>query len=108
MNPQNLNSDTYVIAVNNTSLKATIKTTYQDGTNVLLRNGSDNPVFVMASESSSNTIVYPNSATTPLDGQIILPGAVETFELNKNQNYIYAIQATSGTGNLYITPGNGV
>ena len=108
MNPQNLNSKTLVIAVDNTSKKATLNANHPAGTSVIISNGTDKDVFVMSSSISSDTIVFPTSDTTEILGQIVLPGATQTFSLNEKERYIYAIQETAGTGILYITASLGV
>lgn len=108
MDPQNLNTDTYVIAVDNTSKKADLKSTYPFGTNVIIRNESDKAVFVKSSENGSDTIVFPTSASVSIQGQIILPGTAETFLFNNHERYIYAIQESAGTGSLFITAGKGL
>lgn len=105
--PMNLNSNTYVIAIDNTSKKATLTANDYDSPNILAYNGSDKAVFVFISSSSSDSAVFPTSATAPLAGKVIGPGAIMTFGKNPQQAYIYAIQASAGTGNLYLSVGPG-
>lgn len=108
MNPQNIEEDTYVIPIDASSQKADLKDSYPDNVNMICRNNSDEPVFVKSSADATETLVFPTSSSVPLKGQIILPGGSETFKLNKNQIYIYAIQETAGTGDLYLTVGEGI
>lgn len=102
-----LNTNTYVIAIDNTSKKATLLGTDVDYPNLEITNGSTTAVFVVTSGSSSFTAVFPTSATNPLPGKFISPGATVTFGKNPTDQYVYAVQATSGTGNLYLSPGFG-
>jgi len=106
--PQNLNSDTYVVGIDNTSKKADLKDSYPEGTGLILSNDSDQAVFAYTSASASDTAVFPTSATVPKTGQVILPGGILTFSFNPSERYLYVIQATSGTGDLYISASEGI
>lgn len=108
MNPQNVNEDVYVIAVDNTSKKADLKANYPEGTNLVIHNASDQPVYVHSNASDAETVTFPSSASTPARGQIVGAGATMTYSYNPSEPYIYAIQASAGTGDLFITAGQGV
>lgn len=102
-----LNTNTYVIAVDNTSKKATLLGNDVNYPNLVIENGSTTACFVFSSPSSSATAVFPTSAVNPLAGKFIAPGATVAFGKEPGDQYVYAIQATSGTGNLYLSPGFG-
>ena len=106
---QDLNSDTYTIAVDATSKAATLDPAKNYGSNavVILTNVSTEPVFVVASRSSM-TAVFPTSATEELAGKVIPAGAVMAYNLPPETVYINAIQLTAGTGNLYVSVGEGI
>lgn len=57
--------------------------------------------------AAAPTAVFPTSATVPVKGKVIPPGAKETYALDEQQEFISAIQAEAGTGNLYISIGEG-
>lgn len=106
--PMPLNSNTYVIAIDNTSKSATLLATDLVYPSLVIYNGSDKAVFVVTGLTSAPTAVFPTSATVPKVGQVVAPGATVTFGKNPLDQYVAAIQATSGTGNLYISVGPGV
>lgn len=106
MDIQNVNTNTYVIAINNTSKSATLITPDINTTSMIIYNGSTNPVFVVSGVTAP-TAVFPTSATVPVQGKVIGPGAETTFTKNPTHKYISAIQASAGTGNLYISVGSG-
>lgn len=106
MIPMNINTNTYVIAIDNTSKAATLTPSDAGQSSVVLYNGSDKAVFVKSSAASA-TLVFPTSATVPLSGKVVAPGATVTFTKNPDDKYINAIQASSGTGSLYISVGSG-
>lgn len=104
----NLNTNTYVIGISNLSASATLTPLDANQSSVVLYNGSTTAVFVVSGNAASApTAVYPTSATVPLAGKVIGPGVTTTFTKNAGDRFISAIQATSGTGNLYIAPGTG-
>ena len=106
MIPMNLNTNTYVIAIDNTSKAATLTPQDTNQSSLVLYNGSDKAVFVVSSESSM-TAVFPTSATVPMAGKVVAPGATVTFTKNIKDKFINAIQASAGTGSLYISVGSG-
>lgn len=103
----NLNSNCYVIAIDNASKSATLNETDANTNSLVIYNGSTTPVFVVSAKGSAATAVFPTSATVPLKGKVIGPGATQTFTKNPGHNYISAIQAVAGTGSLYIHSGTG-
>lgn len=106
MDIQNLNTNTYVIAIDNTSKSATLIPQDANQTSCILYNGSTNAVFVVSGKTAP-TAVFPTSATVPLQGKVLAPGSIQTFTKNIGDGFISAIQATSGTGSLYISLGAG-
>ncbi len=103
----NLNTNTYVIAIDNTSKSATLIPQDANTQSLILSNGSTTAVFVVSGKDAAPTAVFPTSATAPLQGKVILPGAIVTMTKRIGDNFISAIQASAGTGNLYISPGAG-
>lgn len=106
MDIQNLNTNTYVIDIDNTNKSATLIPQDINQSVLIIYNGSTNSVFVVSGKTAP-TAVFPTSATDPLQGKVIPPGAVVSFTKNTDHGFISAIQATSGTGNLYISVGAG-
>lgn len=106
-NPQALNSNTYVIAIDNTSKSATFTESDKQNLRVILYNGSDKDVFCVLGKQSAPTAVFPTSATVPLSGKVVGPGQMVTFAKTSTDKYISAIQASAGTGSLYISVGSG-
>lgn len=107
MTAMNLNTNCYTIAIDNTSKSATLTDPDVNLTSLIIYNASTNPVFVVSGISAAPTAVFPTSATAPLGGKVIGPGATVTYTKNPDHKYVSAIQATSGTGNLYIHVGSG-
>lgn len=106
-NPVQLNTNTYTIAIDNTSRAATLLDSDIQATNWLITNLSDKAVFV-TSGVTSPTAVFPTSATVPLGGKVINPGFSVIYGKNPTHKYISAIQlAAGGVGNLYIAPADG-
>jgi len=75
---QNLNTNTYTIAVDNTSKSATLTPTDTEQSIVIIYNGSTTAAFVVSGVTAP-TAVFPTSATVPLAGKVIAPGATVTF-----------------------------
>lgn len=106
MDIMNLNSNTYTIAIDNTSKSATLIPQDTNCTSLVIYNGSDKAVFVVSGVTAP-TAVFPTSATVPLQGKVIGPGVTTTFSKNQYHGFISAIQAVAGTGSLYIAVGSG-
>ena len=106
-NPASVNSNCYVIAVDNTSKSATFVEMDINKPHLIMYNGSTQPVFVTLGKTSAPTAVFPTSATAPVQGTVIPPGAMATFSKTTTDKYISAIQGTSGTGSLYINVTSG-
>lgn len=108
MQPQNLNTPTYAIAIDATSKEATLKTTGQGfNANAIIYNDSDNAVFVVAGQTST-TAVFPTSDITPLAGKVIGAKSTMVYALNPDDRFVAAVQLIAGTGNLYISIGDNV
>lgn len=103
--PQNINEDTYTIAIDNASKAATLTGNYGPNAVAIFTNLSDKAVFVVSGVTSP-TAVFPTSASVPVQGKVIPAGAVMSFDLPQEHVFISAIQLVSGTGNLYISIGN--
>lgn len=106
MDIMNLNTNTYVIAIDNTNKTATLTAPDINTTSCVIYNGSTNPVFVVSGVTAP-TAVFPTSATVPIQGKVIAPGATVSFTKRSREGFFSAIQGTSGTGNLYISVGSG-
>lgn len=106
MDIMRLNSNTYTIAVDNTNKTATLTAPDINTTSCVIYNGSTNAAFVVSGETAP-TAVFPTSATVPIQGKVIAPGATVLFSKGVKHGFISAIQATSGTGSLYISVGSG-
>lgn len=105
--PMNTNSNTYVIAIDNTSRSATLLNNDVNWPNLVITNLSDKAAFVVTGLDTAPTAVFPTSATAPKEGKVIPGGAVVTFGKVPGHQYVSAIQLASGTGNLYISSGQG-
>jgi len=103
----NLNTNTYTIAIDATSKSATLNPQDANQSSLIISNNSTTAVFVVTGKDAAPTAVFPTSATAPLPGKVILAGAIVTLTKNIGDNYVSAIQASAGTGNLYISPGAG-
>lgn len=106
MDVMNLNTNTYVIAIDNTNKSATLTSPDINTTSLVIYNGSTNPVFVVSGKTAP-TAVFPTSASVPLQGKVIAPGVTTTFTKDPYHGFISAIQASAGTGSLYISVGSG-
>lgn len=100
--PMSVNVDIYSIAIDNTSKAATLAADYKYNANGIFTNLSDEAVFVMCGKSGE-TAIFPTSSSVPVKGQVIAAGGVQTYNIPAGTTHIYAIQPTSGTGNLYIS-----
>lgn len=106
MTAMNINTNTYVIAIDNTSKAATLIPQDALLSNVQIYNDSDKPVFIVSGgAAAAPTAVYPTSATAPLAGKVCGSKAILEYSKNSGDTFISAIQAVSGTGNLYISAG---
>jgi len=106
MDIMNINTNTYTIAIDATSKSATLTQPDINTNSLVMYNASTNPVFVVSGVTAP-TAVFPTSATVPVQGKVIAPGATVTFTKNPLHGFISAIQASAGVGNLYISPGSG-
>jgi hypothetical protein len=101
-----LNTPTYVIGISSTSASATLTPQDANQAGLWLYNDSTTSVFVNSTRGATATAaVFPTSATAPLNGKVIGPKAIVQFPKGIFDNFINAIQAVSGTGNLYISVG---
>ncbi len=106
MGLQNINTNTYVIAVDASSKSATLTPTDRATNTLIIYNASTTAAFVVSGVTAP-TAVFPTSATVPLQGKVIAPGATVSFTKNTDHGFISAIQAVAGTGSLYISVGAG-
>lgn len=106
MTVMDLNSNCYVVAVDNTSKAATLTAADILQTSWVIYNNSTLPVFVVSGVTQP-TAVFPTSASVPVAGKVIGAGMMATFKKSNNHAFISAIQLAAGTGNLYISPGSG-
>jgi hypothetical protein len=102
-NPADLNSPQYVISdLTSTSQQVTVEPNYIGNyCRVIIDNSlSSTPAFVK-SGTTTQTAVYPTSATVASAGTIVAAGAVMMFNINPKHGYIAAIRE-SGTADLAI------
>lgn len=104
----NLDANTYVIAIDGTSRAATLLPYDANQSSLVLFNASTTSVAVSSNGgASAATLTFPASATAPVACTVLGPGVTATFTKNINDQFISAIQAVAGTGNLYIKVGSG-
>ena len=110
MEPMPVQSDVYRIGNDTNSQTITLNKKYEDDSNVVFTNTSDEGFFVVVGTgTSAPTAVYANSATTPVQGVEIPAGFVLTYKINSQVTFFAAIQETAGTkGGLSIKIGEGV
>lgn len=106
MTAQNLNTNTYVLDASATSQYITLSNTDKSTNSMIIYNGTTQDCFVVSGETAP-TVVFPTSSNGPLQGKVIGVGVTATFTKLTNHGFIGAIQATAGTGSLYISVGAG-
>jgi hypothetical protein len=74
---------------------------------VRVYNGSNQTVYLAWGSTSAVAAAIPVVGTPNL-GVPVPPGAVETFSNQGGPTYIAYIVSATATGNLYITPGEGI
>lgn len=104
---QNLNTNTYVIAIDNSSKSVQLTPQDTNQSTLIIYNDSTNPVFVVTGKGAAPTAVFPTTSNDPLAGKVIPSKQSMNFQKTAFHDYVAAIQATSGTGNLYISIGSG-
>ena len=104
-----LNSDTYVLGLSTASASITFNKQYGSGEiYAIIYNGSDKDAFFVAGETQP-TAVFPTSATVPVKGKVVPAGAIVTYKLPLNTQYMSGIHGSSGgTGNAHIAIGGGI
>lgn len=102
----NLNIPTYALSATASSSAITLMDTDINNTAVNVYNAGSVPVFLVSGATSAPTAVFPTSATVPIAGTIIAPGAIETLSKNTTDKYISGITA-SGSASVYIQCGAG-
>lgn len=102
----NINTPTYVLTASTTSsnIAFTPQDTNQPGFQVY--NSGTVPAFIVSGQTAAPTAVFPTSATVPINGTVIAPGAIESLSKNTLDAFISGITAT-GTASLYICSGVG-
>ena len=106
MTAQNLNTNTYVIDASATSQYVTLSNMDKNTNSMIVYNGTTQDCFVVSGETAP-TVVFPTSSNDPLRGKVIGAGMMVTFTKLTNHGFVGAIQATAGTGSLYISVGAG-
>ena len=97
MTAQNLNTNTYVLDASATSQYVTLSNMDKNTNSMIVYNGTTQDCFVVSGETSND----------PLQGKVIGVGMMVTFTKLTNHGFVGAIQATAGTGSLYISVGAG-
>lgn len=107
MKIQRMNAKTKSIALTATTKHMDLSLIKGSTLHAICYNGSDKPVLVVNQQSASN-ISFPIADGAQVFGQIIPPGLVMTYEINEQDTHLSAIQSEAGSGNLYVTVGEGV
>lgn len=107
MELQHINEDIYEIAPSDSSSSISLTKSYGPNAKAIFYNGSDQDVFVVSGVTAP-TAVFPTSESTPVKGKIIPAGSVMTFKLPQDDLFISCIQASAGTGSLFVGIGEGV
>lgn len=106
MTAMNLNIPTYTLSATSSSSAVTLLDTDVNNTAVNVYNAGTVPVCLLSGATSAPTAVFPTSATVPVNGTVIAPGAIETLSKNTTHKYIAGITA-SGAASVYIQCGAG-
>lgn len=106
MTAMNLNIPTYTLSATSNSSAVTLLDTDVNNSAVNVYNAGLVPVFLVSGATSAPTAVFPTSATAPLAGTVLAPGAIETLSKITTHKYISGITA-SGTASVYIQCGAG-
>lgn len=101
----NLNTNTYTIPIDNTSRNIQLSPDDANQSSLVISNESTKSVFVVSQRATAKTAVFPTGSALP--GKVILPGAIVSWKKNVGDDFISAIQGTTGVGNLYIAVGSG-
>lgn len=107
---QSLNSDTYVFTPSDSSGGVQFDKSYGNAViHTIIYNGSTKDVFMINGIDSQPTAVFPTSASSPLRGKVIPPGAIVSYKIAPQTRYVSGIHAVAGgTGNVYVSVGAGV
>lgn len=108
MRVQRLNSNSYALGVTSSSGAITLDTADAADNRAnkwIVYNSGTVPVFVVSGLASAPTAAIPASATVPVVGKMVAPGATATFKRDKNHRYLSAITTTTAT--IYVSVGPG-
>lgn len=105
MTAMNLNTSTYVLSATTSSSSVTLTNQDSNQSSLIIYNAGSVPVFLVSGVTAP-TAVFPTSATVPINGTVIGPGAIMTMTKNTTDGFISGITA-SGTASVYICPGAG-
>ena len=105
--PMYVNTPTYSLSVSSVSAQITLTDadTAALNQNLILTNEGTAAAFVVTG-TTSTTAAFPASATVPVVGTVILPGATCTFKRDDKHKFIAAI-TRSGTTTLTVKLGTG-
>ena len=101
--PAGLNSPQYVISdLTSVSQQVTIESQFQDRCSRIIVDNSlgTTSAFVVSGETSQ-TAVYPTSATAAALGAVVGAGSIQTYAFNPKHKFVAAIRET-GTADLPI------
>lgn len=104
--PKNLNAPNYVLSATTSSSSVTLVPQDAIAISVDVYNAGSVPVFLTTGTTSAPTAVFPTSATVPIAGTVVAPGAILTLSKREQHEFISGITA-SGTASVYITVGTG-
>lgn len=106
--PMKINSGTYKLTATTSGAVIQYAASGQSSKMLIIYNSGSVPVFAQASKTdNSATIALPNSATAPVNGKMIAPGATVTYVKDSDQNFLGLITA-SGSTDVYVSAGGGV
>ena len=106
MTAMNLNIPTYTLSATTSSSAVTLLDTDVNNSAVNVYNAGSAAVFLVSGATSAPTAVFPTSATAPIAGTVVAPGAIETLSKDTRHKFIAGITA-SGTASVYIQCGAG-
>ena len=106
MRKQNVNTDCYVVAPDNTAKYAVLSKDYGNTASLVVLNMSDKEVFVKAckNQTEADAAAFPASATVPVAGQpVAANGGSVAMDLPPGTTHVVAMHgASGGTGNCYM------
>lgn len=104
--PQNLNARGVIVEPSNANQFQALSKEHPEGSEIILTNMTDQPVYVVSKAKDSDTVVFPASGDDFL-GQIMPSGVVATYRFNSSEPYLYFIAKDACSGCLAVSIGEG-